>query len=78
MPKTSVLINASRARIQFSLPVTVLISRCGRCAGRDAQRPGRERVGREPRVHDPQGTGQPIVLQIQVEALSCGVVNMPL
>ena len=25
-PKTSVLINASRARIQFSLPVTVLIS----------------------------------------------------
>ena len=25
-PKTSVLISASRARIQFSLPVTVLIS----------------------------------------------------
>ena len=38
-------------------------------AERVCQRPGRERVGGEPRVHDPQRAGEALVLQVEVERL---------
>ena len=41
----------------------------GDAAERVRQRPRRERVGREARVHDAQRAGQPLVLQVQVERL---------
>ena len=41
----------------------------GDAAERMRQRPRREGVGGEPRVHDAQRTGDPLVLQIEVESL---------
>ncbi len=64
---------------RFPRPHPVLVARDGvdlavvrHAAERMRQRPRRERVGGEPRVHDTQRAGQPLILKIQVERPQLG------
>ena len=71
--------SASRARIQLRLPMHgVDLAVVGDEPVRVRQRPARERVGGEPRVHDGHRGLDPLVGEVGEERSSWSVVSMPL